>query len=96
LHQSPTGHLNQIHKANGRQIQHVVSQFLQIIHKDVEICPIPGHHKAKWRQLKTLAPFFYCIINKCNFDPYRFFKKPLPSKKGSYSIIYSCSTAAKN
>jgi hypothetical protein len=33
LHQSPTGHPNQIHKANERQTLHIESQFLQIIQK---------------------------------------------------------------
>lgn len=33
LHQSPTGHPNQIYKANKRQTLHVVRQYLQIFHK---------------------------------------------------------------
>lgn len=60
LHQSPTGHLNQIYKDNERQVLHIVSQFLQIIHKIYRNLSRRGHKNQKapiednWRLFFTL------------------------------------------
>ena len=45
LHQSPTGHPNQIYKANKRQTLHVVRQYLQIFHKIYRNLSRRGHKK---------------------------------------------------
>ena len=59
VHQSPTGHPNQIHKVNERQPLQVVSQSLQIFHKIYRNLSRRGHYTAKRRQLKTIGAFFY-------------------------------------
>jgi hypothetical protein len=43
FHKSPTGHLNQIHKANERQPLLPVSQSLQIFHKFYRNLSSRGH-----------------------------------------------------
>lgn len=59
LLQSPTGHPNQIHKANKRQhLLVVVIQSLQIFHKFYRNLSCSCHKQAKRRQLKTIGAFF--------------------------------------
>lgn len=57
LHQSPTGHPNQIYKANKRQTLHVVRQYLQIFHKKNKL---QIFFTLKYI-FKKIAPSFCCF-----------------------------------
>jgi hypothetical protein len=50
--QSSTGHPNQIHKTNQRQLLNIVSQSLQIIHEIYRNLSRRGHKKAQFFRIE--------------------------------------------